>query len=113
MGVKPTGIAWFVFGTGPGSAGSCALRPTSHQIRENPGLVLAGFARSRARGPTSGSSRVADLNRQLNSPRQQRDRLLNLRLLDEIDESKFAAKSMEVPDRISRLSLNIETCDYN
>ena len=41
-------------------------------------------------------------------PCQQQDRLLNLRLLDEIDESTFAAKSMELRDRIARLSLDVE-----
>ncbi len=34
--------------------------------------------------------RIVDLNRQLPSLRQQQDRLLNLRLLDEIDEVTFS-----------------------
>jgi site-specific DNA recombinase len=57
--------------------------------------------------------RLADLNRQLTSLRQQQDRLLNLRLLDEIDESTFAAKSTELRDRIAHLSLDVEACDRN
>jgi site-specific DNA recombinase len=57
--------------------------------------------------------RVAEPNRQLSSLRQQQDRLLNLRLLDEIDESTFAAKSTELRDRIARLSLDVEACDRN
>jgi site-specific DNA recombinase len=55
--------------------------------------------------------RVAELNRQLSSLRQQQDRLLNLRLLDEIDESTFAAKSTDLRDRIARLSLDVKACD--
>jgi DNA invertase Pin-like site-specific DNA recombinase len=54
---------------------------------------------------------IADLNRQLTSLRQQQDRLLNLRLLDEINESTFADKGTELRDRIARLSLEVEACD--
>jgi hypothetical protein len=53
---------------------------------------------------------LADLNRQLTSLRRQQDRLLNLRLLDEVDESTFASKSTEIRDRISRLNLEVESC---
>lgn len=55
--------------------------------------------------------KIAQLNRQLTSARQQQDRLLNLRLLDEIDGSTFAAKSQELRDRIARLGLELEAFD--
>lgn len=42
--------------------------------------------------------RVADINRQLTSLRQQQDRLLNLRLLNEINAETFASKSQEFRD---------------
>jgi hypothetical protein len=37
--------------------------------------------------------------------------LLNLRLLDESNESTFAATGTELRDRIARLSLEVEDCD--
>ena len=55
---------------------------------------------------------VADINRQLTSLRNQQDRLLNLRLLEEIDEATFAAKNTELRDRIAPLNLKIETSDH-
>ena len=45
------------------------------------------------------------------SLRGQQDRLRNLRLLEEIDESTFAAKSRERRDRITQLTIQIEGCD--
>src|SRR5206468_678693 len=57
--------------------------------------------------------RVAELNRQLSVLRNQQDRLLNLRLLDEIDESTFVAKNTEMRDRIAALNLQIQSCDQN
>ena len=68
--------------------------------------------RARVRqGQQMNRDHIADLNRQISSLRQQQDRLLNLRLLDEINESTFAAKGTELRDRIARLSLEIEACD--
>jgi site-specific DNA recombinase len=68
--------------------------------------------RARVRqGQEANRDHIADLNRQLTSLRQQQDRLLNLRLLDEINESTFAAKGTELRDRIARLSLDVEACD--
>jgi transposase len=53
-------------------------------------------------------NRITDLNRQLTSLRQQQDRLLNLRLFEEIDESTFRSKSTELRDRIAKLSLELD-----
>ena len=55
--------------------------------------------------------RLADLNRQVTILRKQRDQLLNLRLLEEIDERTFVAKGTELRDRVSHLTLQIEACD--
>jgi predicted RNase H-like nuclease (RuvC/YqgF family) len=55
--------------------------------------------------------RITDLNRQLTSLRQQQDRLLNLRLLDEIDQSTFASKNTELRDRIAKLALEVDASD--
>jgi hypothetical protein len=49
--------------------------------------------------------KVAELNRQFTSLRNQQDRLLNLRHLEEIDEQTFAGKNTELRDRIADLNL--------
>ena len=55
--------------------------------------------------------RIDDLNKQLTLVRRQQDQLLNLRLLEEIDQSTFAAKSTELRDQVSKLTLLIEGQD--
>lgn len=57
--------------------------------------------------------RVADLTRQLTTLRNQQDRLLNLRLLEEINEQTFAAKNTEFRDRIADLNLQVQAADQN
>jgi site-specific DNA recombinase len=57
--------------------------------------------------------KTAELNRQLTSLRQQQDRLLNLRLMDEVNQETFASKSTELRERIARLSLEVEANDRN
>ncbi|MBY0522824.1 MAG: zinc ribbon domain-containing protein [Gemmataceae bacterium] len=52
--------------------------------------------------------RVDDLNRQRTVVMQQQDRLLNLRLLEEIGADTFAGKSTELRDREAKLRLQIE-----
>jgi site-specific DNA recombinase len=49
-----------------------------------------------------------ELNRQLSLVKAQKDRLLNLRLLDEIDADTYAAKSTELRDRAAALALQVE-----
>ena len=58
-------------------------------------------------------ARTSELSRQLAVLRNQQDRLLNLRLLDEIDESTFASKSTELRDQIADLSQQIASADRN
>lgn len=53
-------------------------------------------------------SRGSELERQLTNLRQQQERLLNLRLLDEVDQATFTAKSTELRDRIRTLETNVE-----
>ncbi len=55
--------------------------------------------------------RTQQLQRELTQLRQQKDRLLNLRLLDEIDAGTFASKSTELRDRMARLTLEMEATD--
>ena len=55
--------------------------------------------------------RRADLKRQLTALQGQQDRLLNLRLADEIDADAFAAKRRELRDREAALKLRAEVAD--
>ena len=55
--------------------------------------------------------RTDDLNRQLNLIRRQQDQLLNLRLLEEIDQATFAAKSTELRDEAAKHTLLIDNQD--
>ena len=86
------------------------IRIQDVKVRDWFGRVLR--AKARENRETS-QERIADLNRQLTSLRNQQDRLLNLRLLEEIDESTFAAKNRELRDRITQLDVQIEGCDRN
>ncbi len=54
---------------------------------------------------------LADLNRQVAETQKQLDRLLNLRLHDEIDQSTFATKQTELRDQKAALKLRIEVAD--
>ena len=86
------------------------IRIQDARVRDWFGRVLR--AKSCENRETS-QERIADLNRQLTSLRNQQDRLLNLRLLEEINESTFAAKNRELRDRITQLEGQIEGCDRN
>jgi hypothetical protein len=56
-------------------------------------------------------ARVEEQQRQLASLRHQQDRLLNLRLVDEIEESTFASKNTELRDRIAACKLQVDAAD--
>lgn len=64
-------------------------------------------ARTREEQDYTREQRV-ELRRQLSLLEGQTDRLLNLRLLDEIDADTYAAKSTELRDRVAALTLQIE-----
>ncbi|MEI6231465.1 MAG: recombinase family protein [Planctomycetota bacterium] len=53
-------------------------------------------------------ARLAELTRQHSTVLQQLDRLLNLRILDEINENTFAAKNTELRDREAHIRLEID-----
>jgi hypothetical protein len=56
-------------------------------------------------------ARVADLNRQISLVVQQEDRLVNMRMLDEIDGETFVSKKTELRDRAAALRLQLEATD--
>ena len=52
--------------------------------------------------------KLVTLQRQLTAVKQQKNRLLNLRLVDEIESDTFSAKHAELRDREAELQLQIE-----
>lgn len=58
-------------------------------------------------------ARAKDLEQELATVREHQKRLLNLRLLEEIDADTFATKNMELRDRESELKLQIDSADRN
>jgi len=53
----------------------------------------------------------SELHRQLSLVKAQKDRLLNLRLLEEIEADTFAAKDTELRDRAAHVKLQIDALD--
>ncbi|REJ64795.1 MAG: recombinase family protein, partial [Planctomycetota bacterium] len=84
------------------------IRIQDDRVRDWFGRVLRARTQDQQR---DGQERAAELSRQLTSQRNQQDRLLNLRLNDEIEEGTYAAKSRELRDRIAQLTLQLEACD--
>ena len=59
----------------------------------------------------SSAQRAKNLQDELIAIRDQQDRLLNLRMLEEINADTFASKNRELRDRTAELQLEIEACD--
>ncbi len=56
-------------------------------------------------------ARCTDLQKQLDETRRQQERLLNLHLSGNLDESAFATKNTEIRDRLANLKLQLEVTD--
>ncbi|WP_146503033.1 recombinase family protein [Rubinisphaera italica] len=70
---------------------------------------FANALRARSKDQQSqATEKVEDLQEQITRLNKQLDQLLNLRLLEEIDESTFASKHRELRDRISSMTLKVE-----
>ncbi len=87
-----------------------SIRIEDEKVRDWFGRVLRAKTRDQQE---ASKERTAELNRQLTSLRNQQDRLLNLRLHEEIDESTFADKNRELRDRITQLTNQVDGCDRN
>ena len=61
----------------------------------------------------SSAARAKELQNELVQVRDQQNRLLNLRMLEEIDADTFASKNREFRDRTAELQMEIEACDYD
>lgn len=59
----------------------------------------------------SSKKTISGIERELTLLREQQDRLLNLRLLEEIDADTYAAKSTDLRDRIAVLTTQIDAAD--
>lgn len=84
------------------------LRVVDENVRDWFSRALRARTRDQQEGE---KQKVAELNRQLTFLRNQRDQLLNLRLLEEIEQSTFAEKNTELRDRIAAVTLQVEACD--
>ena len=89
-----------------------ALFDNLRVVDENVRDWFSKALRARTRDQQEGEKqKVAELNRQLTLLRNQRDQLLNLRLLEEIEQTTFAEKNTELRDRIAAVTLQVEACD--
>lgn len=84
------------------------MRIAEDGLRDWFGEVLRAKARDQQQAD---QLKLSELQRQLSLLRGQQDRLLNLRLLDEIDESTFASKGRELRDRVAQLDLLVQAHD--
>ncbi|MBP7937905.1 MAG: recombinase family protein [Phycisphaerae bacterium] len=66
--------------------------------------------RRTAETAASNAAKASAVQKELTSVQKQRDQLLNLRLLDEIDNDSFRSKDAELRDRQARLELQLEAC---
>ena len=85
-----------------------SIRIDDDNIREWFAMVLRSQTRD---SQEAVKDKRAELQRQLTNLAEQQDRLLNLRLLEEIDATTFAAKRTEMRDREAELKLQVEITD--
>ena len=84
------------------------IRIDNDDLREWFAMVLRSQTRD---AQEQSKERRDDLQRQLSTLMEQQDRLLNMRLLDELDADAFTRKRREMRDRESELKLRIEAAD--
>ena len=83
------------------------LRVADPEVRD----WFLAVLRAKTRDEQATSREPADeLQRQLSLIRQQQDRLLNMRLREEIDADTYAGKATEHRDRVSALELQLQAC---
>lgn len=85
-----------------------AIRIDDDKIREWFAMVLRSQTRD---SQDAARVRRSEIQRQLANAAEQQSRLLNLRLLDEIDASTFAMKRVEIRDREAELKLQLDVTD--
>jgi site-specific DNA recombinase len=85
-----------------------AMRIKDDGVRDWFRTVLASQTRDQQQ---ESRARRAELQRQESLIVAQQDRLLNLRLADDIDSSAFAAKQIELRDRLASIKLQLDALD--
>ena len=83
------------------------LRVENEEVRDWFQMVLRARTREQQR---ASQDRLQELDRQLAQITAQQDRLLNLRLNDEIEADTYGRKSTELRDREAKLRLQVEAC---
>ena len=84
------------------------MRIEDEGVRDWFRMVLASQTRD---AQAESLSQRAELQRQETLLVQQQDRLLNLRLADDVDQETFARKSTEIRDRLASIKLQLEALD--
>ncbi len=84
------------------------MRIEDESVRDWFRAVLASQTRD---AQAESLSQRAELQRQETLLVQQQDRLLNLRLADDIDQETFARKSTEIRDRLASIKLQLDALD--
>jgi site-specific DNA recombinase len=84
------------------------LRIEDEKVRDH---FLAVLRAQTQQEQQESKAEVAEIKRQHALIQQQQDRLLNLRLLDEINGDTFASKSTELRDQLAKLRLQLDIAD--
>lgn len=84
------------------------MRIENEDVRDWFRMVLASQTRD---AQADARAQRSELQRQETLYVQQQDRLLNLRLADDIDQETFARKGTEIRDRLSSIKLQIDALD--
>ncbi|MFN3160509.1 MAG: recombinase family protein [Rubinisphaera brasiliensis] len=84
------------------------MKVENEKVRDWFRLVLASQTKD---AQTDSLAQRAELQRQETLLVQQQDRLLNMRLNDEIDQDTFAAKHTELRDRLANIKLQLDVVD--
>lgn len=84
------------------------MRIENEDVRDWFRMVLASQTRD---AQANARAQRSELQRQETLYVQQQDRLLNLRLADDVDQETFARKSMEIRDRLASIKLQIDALD--
>jgi DNA invertase Pin-like site-specific DNA recombinase len=84
------------------------MRVENEEVRDWFRMVLASQTRD---AQADARAQRAELQRQESLIVAQQDRLLNLRLADDIDQNTFARKSTEIRDRLASIKLQVDALD--
>ena len=99
------------YGSRPRPAGAGRVRQDADRRRGGARLVPPGAGVADAGCPGGSLAQRAELQRQETLLVQQQDRLLNLRMAEDIDQETFARKHTEIRDRLASIKLQLDVLD--